>query len=208
MGLPLTLNGASVSVTVNGVTTHPAFYYAIATDLAAVLPSSTPVGTGTIVVNYNGGSASAPITVVPSALGFITYNPGSGGVGLGNVTNNSTGAVYNYNNSTAPGDTIVLWGSGLGASIDSDTLYTSSPHAINVPLQIYIGGLPAVIAYQGSSGYPGLNQIDVTIPKGVQPGCGVSVVGGDRKRRQQHHYNSACRRRGSRVLGSDTWNHR
>jgi uncharacterized protein (TIGR03437 family) len=177
VGLPLGLNGASISVTVNGVTTHPAFYYAIATQLAAVLPSSTPVGTGMITVNYNGGNASSPIVVVPSALGFITYSAGSGGVGLGNVTNNSTGAVFTYNNSTAPGDTIVLWGSGLGATVDSDTTFTTAPHAIDVPLQIYIGGLPAAIVYQGSSGYPGLNQINVIIPKGVQPGCGVSVVG-------------------------------
>ena len=172
-GLPLSLNGASVSVTVGSVTTHPAFYYATATQLALVLPSSTPVGTGTVSASYNGGTASVPILVVPAALGLDTV---SGiGKGLGVATIGAT--VLNYNNSAAPGQTIVLWGSGLGAdAADSDTTFTSTPHAIGAPLQVYVGGLPAVVAYQGASGCPGLNQINVTIPAGVQPGCGVSVV--------------------------------
>jgi len=56
-GIPTSLNGASISVTVNGVTTHPAMYYAVPTQIAAVLPSSTPVGTGTITVTYNGAAS-------------------------------------------------------------------------------------------------------------------------------------------------------
>lgn len=175
-GIPLTLNGASVAVTVNGVTTHPGLYYAIPTQLAAVLPSSTPVGTGTITVTYKGTTSSAAtIQVVTSALGLNTvYGTGSG---LGVATSPTTGALYNYNASARPGDTVVLWGSGLGAdTADSDTVFATAPHAVNVPLQIYIGGVQASIGYQGSSGFPGLNQINVTIPQSVQPGCGVSVV--------------------------------
>jgi uncharacterized protein (TIGR03437 family) len=45
-GLPLTLNGASLTVVVNGVTTHPALYYTSSTQLAAVMPAATPLGTG------------------------------------------------------------------------------------------------------------------------------------------------------------------
>jgi uncharacterized protein (TIGR03437 family) len=174
-GLPTTLNGASVTVTVNGVTTHPAFYFALATQLAVVLPSSTPAGTGTVTVSYNSQNATAPITVLPTALGLDTlYGTGTG---LGVVTNNGTGAIFNYTTSAAPGQTIVLWGSGLGAdTADSDTTYTSTPHAINVPLQVYVGGIQATVVYQGASGYPGVNQVDVTIPAGVQAGCGVAVV--------------------------------
>jgi hypothetical protein len=85
--------------------------------------------------------------------------------------------VFNYNKSASPGQNIILWGSGLGAdAADSDTTVTATPHPISVPLTIYIGGIQANIIYQGSSGYPGLNQIDVTIPPGVAPGCAVSVV--------------------------------
>ena len=175
-GIPTTLNGASISVTVNGTTVHPGMYYAIPTAIAAVLPASTPVGTGTITVTYNGvPSSTAPIVVVPTALGLDTYY--GSGTGLAAVTDAVTGALFSPTSSASPGQIITLWGSGLGADpADSDTVFTSPPHAVNVPLQIYIGGVQATIGYQGGSGYPGLNQINVTIPQSVQPGCGVSIV--------------------------------
>ena len=175
-GIPLTLNGASISVTVNGVTTQPGIYYAFSTQIAAVLPSSTPAGTGTLTVTYNGvPSSAAPILVVPTALGLDTYF--DTGKGLGVATSPTTGVPYFFNNSAAPGETIVLWGSGLGADpADSDIVFTGTPHAINVPLQIYIGGIQASIGYQGASGFPGVNQINVTIPASVPTGCGISIV--------------------------------
>ncbi len=175
-GIPLTLNGASVSVTVGGVTTHPGLYYAIPTQIAAVLPSGTPVGTGTITVTYNNvPSAAFTIQVVPSAFGLdADYDPGTG---KRLATDAITYALFNYNASARPGEIINLWGSGLGADLaDSDTVYTTTPHAVNVPLQIYIGGISANKTNQGSSGYPGLNQINVVIPTNVQTGCGVPVV--------------------------------
>jgi uncharacterized protein (TIGR03437 family) len=176
-GIPTTLNGASISVTINGVTTHPGIYYAIASQIAAVLPASTPVGTGTITVTYNGvTSAPATMQVVASALGFDTLSGLPSGLGV--ATDPATGAVFNYTTSAKPGQIITLWGSGLGAdSADSDTVFTSSPHAVSVPLTIYIGGIQAQIQYAGSSGFPGLVQINVTVPSNVTAGCGVPIVG-------------------------------
>jgi hypothetical protein len=46
-----------------------------------------------------------------------------------------------------------------------------------VGLIVYIGGIQAQVQYAGSSGYPGVNQINVVIPQGVTPGCGVSITG-------------------------------
>jgi uncharacterized protein (TIGR03437 family) len=175
-GLPLTLNGASISVSVNGVTTHPGIYYAIATQIAAVLPSSTPLGNGTITVTFNGTpSTSFAITVIQSALGLdSTAGTGSG---LGVVTDAVTGSLFSYTQSAKPGQTVVLWGSGLGANTaDSDLVATATPHAVNVPLTIYIGGIPAQILYQGGSGYPGVNQLNVTIPTSVVAGCSVPII--------------------------------
>jgi hypothetical protein len=48
--LPKTLNGASVNVTVNSITTQPILYYVSDGQIAAVLPSATPAGTGQITV--------------------------------------------------------------------------------------------------------------------------------------------------------------
>ncbi|HUJ49736.1 MAG TPA: hypothetical protein VLW25_06040 [Bryobacteraceae bacterium] len=175
-GIPTTLNGASISVTVNGVTTHPAMYYAIATQIAAVLPGGTPVGTGTLTVTYNGlTSAAFTIQVVASALGLDTLSGLPSGIA---VATDSNGNVFGYTTSASPDQIITLWGSGLGAdTADSDVEFTSSPNAVNVPLIVYIGGIQAQVLYAGGSGYPGLAQIDVKIPANVTPGCGVPIVG-------------------------------
>lgn len=172
-GIPLKLNGASISVTVGNVTTHPALYYTSPTQLAAVLPASTPVGSGTLTVTYNGvASNAAPIQVVPTALGINTFYTNSGV-----ATDAVTGAVLTYTNSGKPGETIVLWATGLGAdSADSDTTYTLTPHSSKTSLQIYIGGIPATILYHGASTYPGVNQINLTIPASAPNGCWISLA--------------------------------
>jgi uncharacterized protein (TIGR03437 family) len=179
LGIPLTLNGASITVTVNGVVTNPGIYYAGATQIAAVLPSNTPAGTGTIVVNYNSASsAPATIIVVAAELGLDTYY-GSGS-GLGVATNPSTGAAYNYTNSIVPGSTVVLWGSGLGSTGDSDLINVSNPHSSTIQPTFYIGGVAVAPGspgyYAGRSVYPGVNQINLTIPATVSTGCAISVV--------------------------------
>jgi uncharacterized protein (TIGR03437 family) len=152
-------------------------YYATPGQIAAVLPSNTPPGAATITVTYNGAASNAfSFQVVPYALGLNTYF--GSGTGLVVATDNSTGSEITYTNSAKPGETIVLYGSGLGAdTADSDTVFTSSPHAVNTPLTIYFGGIPGTILYAGSSGYPGYDQIDVTIPDNVALSCYVGVVG-------------------------------
>ena len=197
-GLPLTLNGASVAVTVAGLTVQPALYYATAAQIAAVLPSTTPLGTGAVTVTYNGvSSAPFPIPVVRSALGLATMS----GDGTGPVM--ATDANYNFispTNSAAGGQIITLWGTGLGASpADSDATYTATPHQItSVPLTIFFGGQQMPAVWAGRSGYPGLDQINVQLPVPSLPtvgyvngvsalingvtlrlGCSVSLIAAD-----------------------------
>ena len=175
-GIPTILNGTSVSVTVGGKTVTLGIYYATPTQIAAVLPAATPTGTGTITVTYNNAASNAfSITVVASAFGLDTYY--GTGTGLITATDARTGALFNYTSSAAPGEIITLWGTGLGADpADSDTVFSTSPHAVNqASVQIWIGGVQATVGYAGSSGYPGLDQINVTIPSGLT-GCNVSIV--------------------------------
>ena len=121
-GIPKTLAGTSLSVTVGGTTVTPACY-ATPGQIAAVLPSSTPTGAATLTVTYNNTpSNSFSFQVVPSALGLNTYY--GTGTGLITATNSTTGAAYNYTNSASPGEIVVLWASGLGAdTADSDTVF-------------------------------------------------------------------------------------
>jgi uncharacterized protein (TIGR03437 family) len=175
-GLPTTLGGTSVSVTVGGKTVQLPIYYAIPAQIAAVLPAATPTGTGTITVTYNNVASNAfSFQVVPSAFGLDTYY--GSGTGLIDATDAITGTGFTYTHSAAPGETITLWGSGLGADPgDSDSVFSTKPQAVNQgSVQVWIGGVQATVLYAGSSGYPGLNQINVTIPAGLT-GCGVSVV--------------------------------
>jgi uncharacterized protein (TIGR03437 family) len=175
-GLPTTLNQTSLSVTVNDVTTTPALYYASSTSLAAVLPSNTPVGAGTITVTYNGQvSPPAPIQVVPSAVGLDTlYGTGAGAA----VVTDANFNVLGLTNSAMPGQAVILWGSGIGADTSNDdrTFPQNQNNLTNIPMQIYFGGISANILYRGRSQYPGLDQINVVVPANVSLGCYVSVV--------------------------------
>jgi uncharacterized protein (TIGR03437 family) len=174
-GLPATLNQTSLSVTVNGVTTTPALYYVSNAAVAAVLPSSTPVGMGTVTATYNGNSTMAPIQVVPSAIGLDTLYGSGAGAG---VVTDSNFNVLGLTNSALPGEAITLWGSGLGAdpSNDDRTYPQLQNNLTNIPLELYIGGILAKVLYRGRSSYPGLDQINVVVPSNVTPGCFVSVV--------------------------------
>jgi uncharacterized protein (TIGR03437 family) len=175
-GLPVTLNQTSLSVTVNGITTTPALYYASDSAVAAVLPSGTPVGMGFLTLTYNGNSSGmVPIQVVPSAIGLDTlYGSGSGS----GVVTDSNFKVLDLTNSALPGEAITLWGSGLGAdpSNDDRTYPQIQNNLTNIPIEVYIGGISANVLYRGRSPYPGLDQINVVVPANVTPGCFVSVV--------------------------------
>ena len=176
-GLPKTLNGTSVSVTVKGTTATPVIYYTSPTQVAAVLPSTTPVGTGTITVTSGTQtSAAAPIQVVQSAFGLDTLL----GTGTGpGVVEDANFNVLLPSASATPGQSIILWGSGIGAdTANDDNTYPQKQDDLTsaLGLKVYIGGIQANVAYAGRSQYPGLDQINVTVPNNVALGCGVSVV--------------------------------
>ena len=178
-GLPTTLNGATVTIQSGSKTWTPGLYYAIGTQIAGVIPHDVPPGPAMISVSYNNNgtvSASAPLnfTIVQSAFAMDVYN-GNYGV----LQDSVSGAIITPTNSAKPGEIVTLWGTGLGSDpSDSDTTLTSTPHAINTAVQIYLGTVQvpqSSIAYVGSLGYPGVNGVVFTVPSGVQ-GCGVSLV--------------------------------
>jgi uncharacterized protein (TIGR03437 family) len=171
--LPLTLNGSSVTITVNGTKIQPAFYYAIPTQLAVVIPSSTPVGTGTITVSFGGQtSAPAPITIVPSAFGFDYYD-GT----LAAITDNADGHLITSTKTAYPGEVIVFWGSGDGADTKNDDVDPPT-HFDNLSgiTALYFGDVLVPITYQGRSSYQGVDQVAVVVPADAPTGCAVSVV--------------------------------
>lgn len=172
-GLPGSLNGASITITAGAVVLHPAIYYTSARQIAAVMPASAPPGAANLTVTYN-STTSAPfqIHIVSSAVGINRYD---GNVGV--ATDAITGALITFANPAKPGEILVLWATGLGSDpSDSDTVFSSNPHPAGVPLHIYVGPLEAPVLYAGSAGYPGVDQINFTIPDKAQLGCYVTLA--------------------------------
>lgn len=174
-GYPLqtTIGGTSIKVTVNGTTVDAIPLYTVAGQVGAILPSRTPVGTGTVTVTYNNQtSASAPIKVTATSFGVFAVN--QAGTGPGVVTSAASNA-FALNNAAHPGDTVIIWGTGLGAVTGSETAAPVTGD-LTAPVQVYIGGKQALVRYHGRSGCcAGLDQINVDIPQGVD-GCYVGVV--------------------------------
>ena len=175
--LVTTLNGVSISVTVNGTTVQAIPYYVSAGQIAAILPSNTPVGSGILTVSYNGQtSAATSIQVVASAVGLDTLNGSGSGIAVAQDASNGY-AILGPNNAANPGEVLVLWGTGVGPASGDETKYPFPQVDLTASnnVKVYIGGQLASVAYAGRSQFPGVDQINVTVPAGVS-GCNVSVL--------------------------------
>jgi hypothetical protein len=69
--LPISIGGTSIQVTVGGTTVAAIMYYSLAGQIAAILPSRTPVGTGTLIVTTTARPADGAIVVVPATSVFL-----------------------------------------------------------------------------------------------------------------------------------------
>jgi uncharacterized protein (TIGR03437 family) len=177
-GFPLatSLSGTSLAVQVDGTTTHPTLYYVMPGQVAAILYSATPAGVGVLTVTNNGATSQpVPIQVVQTEFGIDTLYGGGFGPA---VAQHANGQVLGPTSSASPGETIIVWGSGVGPDPNNDemTYPQKQNNLTNLPMEVDIGGIPAKIGYRGRSPYPGVDQINVTVPASVPPGCWVSVV--------------------------------
>ena len=169
--------GVTVQVTVGGTTVVAPTYYAWNQQVAAVLPSGAPVGTGTLTVSYYGSTSDpSPITVVQNAFGILTMD--SSGTGTAKVCDYNFGdgqctTFPSLANSAKPGDVITLWGAGLGPTLNDATGVNLTTA---VPVQVWIGGQPATVTYAARSQFAGLDLINTSIPASVIPGCYVTIA--------------------------------
>ncbi len=171
--LPTTqgLGGTTIQATVGGVTETCIMIYTSATQVAAILPSATPLGTGTLRLSYQGGSSSLAIQVLAAGFGTLTLN--EGGTGPAVVTNPSFVPITMIN-AAHPGDTLILWGTGLGA-VAGDETEPPNQVDLNTGVQVLVGNRPATVTYGGRGSSPGLDQINFVVPEGVT-GCKTAIV--------------------------------
>lgn len=176
--LPLgtSLAGTSVTVIAGGLTFSPFMVYTLASQVAAVMPSSVPAGPATVQVTYNGTAGPAFNTIiVTSDFGISTVNQTGGGAAV--ITYPTTTApfysVVTNTNSTKPGSTYTMWGTGLGAATSDSNIASGD---LGTPIQVFVGGSAAGVTYRGRSGSPGLDQINFIVPQGTATGCAVSLI--------------------------------
>ena len=172
------LAGTSIRVTVGGTTLNAIMLYTSAGQVAAVLPSNTPVGSGTLTVTYNNQtSAARPITVVRSSFGIFTLNQAGSGPGVIQNYNSATDAPFNtITQSARPGQVEILWGTGLGPTIGNETFAPPAIDMTDVPVRVFVGGREARLLYRGRSGCcVGVDQVNFEVPQGVE-GCYVPVA--------------------------------
>ena len=169
------IGGTSVSVAVNGTTVQCIMYYSLATQVAAILPSKTPAGTGTLTVTYNGQTVgTTPITVVASNVGIFTLNTTGSGDAVATLP--ATNTVVSPTNAPIPGETVTLWGTGLGPVTFDETLPAQQVNMTSIPLTVYIGGKQANVLFQGRNACcSAVDTIYVTVPPGLT-GCNNSVI--------------------------------
>jgi len=179
--LPTSLGGTSIAITIGTnapVAAYPEFVSS--GQINAVLPSGTSTGPGTLTVTYNGQtSAGFAINVVPRSFGIFSVNEAGSGPGIITDANYVTLSPFL---TAKPGDTVILWATGLGPAPDVATEQSAAPAQTNLcatastcPVTVWVAGQQASVAYAGRSGYTAEDQINFTVPQGVQ-GCYVEVA--------------------------------
>jgi uncharacterized protein (TIGR03437 family) len=162
---PATLGG--VGVTVNNI---PAPIYLVSMNQINFLVPYAVTGSTANVVVKNSTGTSNTVTLPLSATSPGIYSVDYSGAGSGVVLH----ADYSLVSPTSPatrGETVLVYLTGLGAvkpAVADGVAAPSSPLSLVSanPLIVYLNGEPASVQFAGlAPGFPGLYQINVTIPK-------------------------------------------
>jgi uncharacterized protein (TIGR03118 family) len=167
--LPTSLDG--VSVTIDG---KPAYVgYVSPKQINVLVPADSTTGSVQIV------SASNRLTSTVSTTQMATVSPAffifkGTAIAASHADGSPVGATTLYPNSSTPaqpGETIVLWGTGFGATNpaypDGQLLTAAAPLA--TPPTVTIGGVTAQVLFAGLTA-PGLYQFNVTVPASTPSG--------------------------------------
>lgn len=151
--LPLILDGAMVEI--DGVACP--LYYVSPTQINLLAPRAAG---GNEIVVQKVGARSEPLKITLSAaapgLFTFTFEPGGPAAAI-----HAGGRPISAQDPARRGESIMLFATGLGPTPQ--------------PL-VRIGGLNAAVSYAGPApGFPGLDQINVTVPADAPPGTAVRI---------------------------------
>jgi uncharacterized protein (TIGR03437 family) len=175
--LSTSLGNVTIQVTQGATTVAAIPVFVSPGQVNAIMPSNAPLGQVSIKVFFgNFKTSAAPVRVVSDSFGIFSINPG--GLGPGVMQNFVSGTSTPVNTPTVaaqPGQTIILYGTGLGAGLNADNM---APVAGPLPTktEVFVGGQAAAIQYNGRSPCcAGLDQIVFQVPASAPLGCWVPV---------------------------------
>jgi len=172
--LPLqtSLGGTSVTVTAGGQVVKAYILAALSYQVNALLPSTTPTGSGTVTVTYNNQtSAPEPVQIVTASFATYAYNSQGYGQAIATDVNYHVNTIIN---TLHAGDYVILWGTGLGPINGDDSIAPPVGNLGSPTVHVGNASLPPYYAGRSYS-YPGLDQVIFQIPSGIE-GCSVPVA--------------------------------
>jgi len=178
--LPTTLGSTQVTIK-SGSTNYQAFLHFVSPgQINCILPSAVPAGQAFVTVTVNNvTSLPRNILVAEHSFGIFTIGSQVGGMAIAQNFVSPTSVPLNlYTNPAGPGQTLILYGTGLGA-------YTNGPdgdapqagNIVNNAL-VMLNGFPITPFYSGRApGIPGVDQINFTIPADapIPDGCSLPL---------------------------------
>lgn len=175
---PLQTSLANVSVTVTqGSTSVNALPIGVTPgQLDVIMPSNAPIGRVSITVTSS-GAASNPVTATVAQSSFGIFSIGGSGFGPGvlqNYISQNNQPINSLTVTAAPGQTVTLWGTGLGP-VPADNVAPTQGN-LPTPVEVFVGGQSATVQYSGRSPCcAGVDQIVFQVPATAPLGCYVPV---------------------------------
>ena len=151
-------------MTING--TNAPIYFVSAGQINCLVPYGTTGPTAKIVVT-NGTATSNAVTVPVGVTSPGIYSFDQSGTGSGAIEH-ANGSVVNASSPANPGETVMVYVTGMGAvspTLPDGTASTGNPLNKTVMPTVYVADQLATVIFSGlAPGFPGLYQINVTIP--------------------------------------------
>jgi uncharacterized protein (TIGR03437 family) len=143
-------------------------------QINALVPFGISTNTVHNLVVTRGNTVSVPVDVTVTGIQPGIYTTNQSGTGQGLITNSQTGVIADFASPAQPGTFVTIYCTGLGEVNAADSAGLSTTR---IQPTVSIGGLDAPVKFSGlSPGSPGLYQINVVVPTGLQPGDKVPVV--------------------------------
>jgi uncharacterized protein (TIGR03437 family) len=186
--VPLPTQLSDATVLVNGVAVP--VYYVSYGQINFQMPIDTPVGTALVQVRRSDNTVSNTVSVNVAALAprLLLYTVS--GVDYAIAVNQDGSFPWPSNSvpglsthAASPGDTLVFYAIGLGATnplVPTGTGATAAAQVTSTPMVSFGGGLFPVLApplYAGLNQYVGEYQINVTIPDNAPKGIVYVLIG-------------------------------